>query len=105
MMVLAFRGPGGAFRSARCVLPSKYRQLTRRRGEMTDTTLLCEVMERRGYTHQQAQEAAAKFIRIEDVRRPVYPRTLPFIWRNRTHYITADRDNAGRLILKRSASV
>jgi DNA primase len=35
----------------------------------------------------------------------VYPRTLPFIWRNRTHYITADRDNAGRLILKRSASV
>jgi hypothetical protein len=73
--------------------------------QMTDATLFCEVMERRGYTREQAHEAASKFLKIDAARRPAYPYTLPFIWRNRTHYITADRDDAGRLILKRAASV
>ena len=65
-----------------------------------DVAPLIEALERAGYTPSQAREAAMKFAKT-DTPHTSYPYTLPFVWQNRTHYVTADRDDHGRLILKR----
>jgi hypothetical protein len=69
-----------------------------------DLIPFCQAMRQHGYTLRQAEEAAAKFVRIAAARELSYPCTLPFLWGRRTHYITAERDSSGRLVLKRSSA-
>lgn len=63
-----------------------------------------KALEQAGYTEAQALEAAIRFLKTDTLKGSRYPYTLPFVWQNRTHYITAEKDETGCLILKRAST-